>query len=160
MTECVLRGCGDRAVARQVCLTHYQQLQPLFDAAVRRVLIPTGSDTPVTDLRDDNAMGHQAWRDAHPDRHAEAARERRELTKQATVPGAARSGQPWTEAEYLVLMSGRPLIEIAVELGRTYDACVMQKRRRLKQLGLKNDLIKQEIDPYDGNINRKNYVNI
>lgn len=67
-------------------------------------------------------------------------------------PPGARDRQPWAEWEFQVLMAERPLMEIALELGRTYSACVQARRRRLKMLGLHRPRIKTEQDPYDGSV--------
>ena len=104
----------------------------------------------VSDVRDENQRAWRAWADRNPDKALAAALARQQRMQDATA-GGARDGEPWTEADYQkVLDFSRPLLDIALELGRTYKACVQARRRRLKLLGLGTVYLKSETDPYDG----------
>ena len=109
------------------------------------------TSTPLTDLRDENNSDWHRWAERNPDAYVEHSKARQRRYQSATA-GGARSGEPWAEWEFQALMAERPLIEIALELGRTYAACAQARRRRLKMLGLHRPRIKTEQDPYDGSV--------
>ena len=109
------------------------------------------TNTPLTDLRDENSNNWHGWAAGNPDNYVEHSKARQRRYQAATA-GGARSGMPWAEWEFQALMADRPLIEIALELGRTYAACRQARRRRLKMLGLHRPRIKTENDPYDGSV--------
>lgn len=113
--------------------------------------VPDPPSSPLSDLRDEHARQLQSWAERNPDR-ALAASKRRLKRMAELTSDAPRSGEPWTEDEMLALMGERPLLEIALEIGRTYSACVAMRRRRLKMLGLHRPRIKTEQDPYDGSV--------
>lgn len=55
-----------------------------------------------------------------------------ELVQQAqevTRKTALRNGKPWSDRENAALLEDRPLKEIAIELGRTYNAAATQRNR-------------------------------
>ena len=104
----------------------------------------------VDDVREENRREWRAWADRNPDKALEGALARQKRMQDATA-GGARNGEPWTEEDYQLLMNfSRPLLDVALELGRTYKACVQARRRRMKLLDLEAVYAKSETDPYDG----------
>ena len=104
----------------------------------------------VEDVREDNRREWRAWADRNPDKALADALARQQRMQDLTA-GGARDGKPWTEEDYQALMNfSRPMLDIAIELGRTYKACVQARRRRLKMLGIETTYAKSETDPYDG----------
>lgn len=121
--------------------------------AERRWDIPI-SEGYATRLRQENALNWAAWFDRKRDGALRSANARGHAYQDATSPAAMASGRPWSEEEYAVLLQDRPLVEIALELGRTYRACSQARLRRLKALGLRAVRTKTETDPYNGADNR------
>ena len=104
----------------------------------------------VTDLRIENNTNWHAYADRNPDKVLAGALARQQRMQDLTA-GGARDGKPWTEEDYQALMNfSRPLLDIALDLGRTYKACVQARRRRMKMLGIEAVYAKTEDDPYDG----------
>ena len=104
----------------------------------------------VEDVREDNRREWRAWADRNPDKALADALARQKRMQDATA-GGARDGKPWTEEDYQAVMNfSRPLLDVALELGRTYKACVQARRRRMKLLDLEAVYAKTETDPYDG----------
>ena len=104
----------------------------------------------VEDVREDNRRAWRAWADRNPDKALADALARQKRMQDATA-GGARDGEPWTERDFQLLMDfSRPMLDIALDLGRTYKACVQARRRRMKMLGIETVYAKSETDPYDG----------
>ena len=104
----------------------------------------------VSDVRDENQRAWRVWADRNPEKALEGALARQKRMQDLTA-GGTRDGEPWTEAEFQKLMDfSRPLLDIALELGRTYKACVQARRRRMKLLGIEAVYLKTGTDPYDG----------
>ena len=104
----------------------------------------------IEDVREENRREWRAWADRSPDKALADALARQQRMQDATADGA-RNGEPWTERDYQLVMNfSRPLLDIAIELGRTYKACVQARRRRMKMLDLEAVYAKTEEDPYDG----------
>ena len=102
------------------------------------------------EVREENRREWRAWADRNPEKALEGALARQKRMQDATA-GGARNGEPWTEADFQALMDfSRPLLDVALDLGRTYKACVQARRRRLKLLGIEAIYTKNETDPYDG----------
>lgn len=106
--------------------------------------------TPLSDLRDDHAEQYRRWRERNIEQAREREDDRNRRYQEATKPYAVRDGKPWTEEDFIILMQDRPLIDTALELQRTYRACLMARRRRKKMLGIDTSSHKTEDDPYNG----------
>ena len=104
----------------------------------------------VDEVREENRREWRAWADRNPEKALADALARQQRMQDATA-GGARDGEPWTEADFQLLMNfSRPMLDIALELGRTYKACVQARRRRMKLLDIEAVYAKTGEDPYDG----------
>lgn len=107
----------------------------------------------LTALRDEQSAEWERYASRHTEKVLEGARRRRAEMQRLTAD-APRTGQPWTQEELAKVMQDRPLVETAIDLGRTYGSVVMARRKMRKMLGLGIEYTKSEADPYDGSDRR------
>lgn len=104
----------------------------------------------VTELRDGQSAEWHAWYQKHREREIAKAIQRQAELQAETLAHAYRDGKPWTAEEFDQAMSGRPIRETALLIGRSYKSVVRARQRRRKMLGLGIEATKTESDPYDG----------
>lgn len=91
---------------------------------------------------------NRAWREENREQFLEGKRQYQRvyselivrndkaLAQEASLEVATRAGDPWTENEdKIVLSSDLPLLEVAIQLGRTYIS-VTTRRRNLRRKGV------------------------
>ena len=107
-----------------------------------------GDWVSVTELRDEHQRHFQEWCERHPDKARAHASAYQQWADSVTSTSATRIGERWQPDETDALLSGVPLIEVALKYGRTYSSCRQALYRHRKVHGIEATLLKTASDPY------------